>query len=177
MAYIMSNVNTIQCFINDADWQVMIKKMEVLRDVYQHKVVRNIARDYVRATAKQTRVAKKLRFRKIINQETKQVYWIPVSPPRRPQGFGFAKLGWFKALSALGVKLKNPNPRVKGYMEAGLYSFMQTDSSETITVGNAVDYITKLDSLDGIDSAGRAYAWTILEKNVRKYEDQLGAIV
>lgn len=171
----MSQPNTIQCYINDTEWQNLIKRMVSYSQKESWKVIRNVARDYTRAAAKQTRIAKRLRFKKI-QSHNGQAYWIPVRPPRRPSGFGWARLGWFKALDALGVKLANPNKKIRNAAPIGIFSSREDATTTTIIVGNAAPYISRLDVLDGIDTTGQRTAWVILERNVRKYEDNLGAL-
>lgn len=165
--------NQVQCFINDAEWQRMVSRMADLTMRTAHSITMNVAKDYTRAAAKLTRVAKKIGFRKITTARG-DTLWLPVSPPVKPRGYGFAKMGWFKSLEGLGVKMRKPNKQK--YLGAGIYERKSQSFFDTITVGNAVPYISNLDTSDAIDSQAQKQAWFILEKNVRRYEQQMGAL-
>lgn len=169
----MSTAGNVTVTVDDAEWRAMIRRMSELTGKTASKIVTNTAKDYTRAAAKATPVAKKISFRPI--EINGQRHYIPVSPPRYPRGFGFARLGWFRALESLGVKMRKPNPRQK-FLGAGIFDRKQSIGMESTTVGNAVSYIGKLDQEGGIDRQGQQAAWVILTRSAARYEQQMGAL-
>lgn len=160
--------------VDDRLWQRMIARMSELRKKSPDVVIRNVARDYVKYAAMHTRLAQKVSFRKVMVKGV--TLWLPLKVPRYPVGRGFARLGWFKAMSGLGITMRNPNMRIKAYPIFGIFGHTVDEEKAMYTVGNKVPYIVNLDAQDGIDAGAKQRAFQVLYQNVMKYESKVRVI-
>lgn len=165
--------SNFKAVLDDRKFQAAIAKMMSLRKVNQSKVVRNIGRDYARAAAKMTPVAKKVGFEQLKAKDG-HTYWVPLKKLKFPRGKGFARLGWFKALTSLGVKMGSPNPRIKAGPLFGIFQSKEQDTQSSVTIGNKVPYIVTIDNKYNFDGAAKAHAMYILQRSIKKYELKLG---
>lgn len=160
--------------IDDRQFALFVRRLQELRRVEPAKIVRNIGRDYARAAAKRTRMAKKTEWRAYEVKKTGKIQYVRKLPARYPKGRGFARFAWFLALNNLGVSTKTNKTRLANDAKTnGIFQFHDSDGNSELVAGNKTPYIAKLDSYDGIDYAGRERAMFILKKSISKLENDI----
>ena len=135
-------------------YESLIREMQRTTGADMEIVVRNVARDYTRASMRFTKIAdERVTVYEVIQRRDGSIYYKPIGE-KTPKGRGFAKAGWLAVLAKLGVKLNSKFPVSQGAVTASDVKKNQGGAKAVISLANQVPYIDALDRGDERNKPG-----------------------
>jgi hypothetical protein len=181
----LANNTKIQ-ILNINEFNRSINELALLTKREVGKVVRNAAKDFVRAAynatplSATTRVSKSTgQFLKKITDRSGVIRVIPSDKPQSIQGRGFAKSGWIKPMIALGITTNKWAGKATGKAESfSDYRGKLEGEAPFVEMANMVPYIGKLDRGSetnppyNIEAIGFAKAQANITRAIQKLKNQ-----
>jgi hypothetical protein len=136
-------------------YESLIREMQRTTGADMEIVVRNVARDYTRASMRSTKIADdKVTEFEVITRRDGSTVLLPTGKTVTPKGRGFAKAGWLAVLAKLGVRLNSNFPVGTGANDASDVKKNQGGGKAIVSLANQVPYIVKLDRGDEFNKPG-----------------------